>query len=129
MNTWRAAMGMVAHSAGIRWLVAKGVSDFGDEDKDDHFRIFAARASAAERDRKPDAESIRDLIEAEIMQTLEQGRINAGAIFFVAAILSTFVFGRFFCGWGCHIVALQDLCGAMMKKMGIRYACIGRNGS
>ncbi len=57
---------------------------------------------------------------SESMQTLEQGLVNAGFIFFIAAILSTLIFGRFFCGWGCHIVALQDLCGWMLKKIGIR---------
>lgn len=57
---------------------------------------------------------------SEAMQTLEYGEVNAGFIFFVAAILATFVFGRFFCGWGCHIVALQDLCTWMMNKVGVR---------
>lgn len=56
---------------------------------------------------------------SETMYSLELGKINAGFIFFVAAILATFVFGRFVCGWGCHIVALQDLCGTMMGKIGI----------
>ncbi|MCA9292295.1 MAG: tetratricopeptide repeat protein [Phycisphaerales bacterium] len=57
---------------------------------------------------------------SESMQTLELGSLNAGFVFFAAAILLTFIFGRFVCGWGCHIVALQDLCGWMMKKIGIR---------
>jgi polyferredoxin/Flp pilus assembly protein TadD len=57
---------------------------------------------------------------SESMKTLEQGLVNAGAIFFALAILSTLIFGRFFCGWGCHIVALQDLCGWIMKKCGVR---------
>lgn len=57
---------------------------------------------------------------SESMQTLEAGRVNAGFLFFCAAILSTLVFGRFFCGWGCHVVALQDLCAHFMKRAGIR---------
>lgn len=57
---------------------------------------------------------------SEAMQTLELGRINAGFLFFALALLSTIIFGRFFCGWGCHVVMLQDLCGWMMKKVGIR---------
>ncbi len=57
---------------------------------------------------------------SESMETLELGLVNAGAIFFGLAILSTFVFGRFMCGWGCHVVALQDLCAWMMKKIGVR---------
>ena len=39
---------------------------------------------------------------------------------FLSAILATLIFGRFVCGWGCHIIALQDLCAWMMKKIGIR---------
>ncbi|MFQ5748544.1 MAG: tetratricopeptide repeat protein [Planctomycetota bacterium] len=57
---------------------------------------------------------------SEAMQTLERGAVNAGFLFFSLAILATALFGRFFCGWGCHIVALQDLCGWLMKKAGIR---------
>lgn len=57
---------------------------------------------------------------SESMQTLELGLINAGFIFFTLAILSTLIFGRFVCGWACHIVALQDLCGWIMKKCGVR---------
>jgi polyferredoxin/tetratricopeptide (TPR) repeat protein len=57
---------------------------------------------------------------SESMQTLNTGVINAGFVFFALAILSTIVFGRFFCGWGCHVVALQDLCSWMLKKINIR---------
>ncbi len=57
---------------------------------------------------------------SEAMHTLEHGEVNAGFVFFAVAILSTLVFGRFFCGWACHVVLLQDLCGWMMKKIGIR---------
>lgn len=57
---------------------------------------------------------------SEAMQTLELGYVNAGFVLFALLILSTFVFGRIFCGWGCHLVALQDLCGWIMRKFGIR---------
>ncbi len=57
---------------------------------------------------------------SESMYTLELGYLNAGAIFFGLAIISTVIFGRFFCGWGCHIVALQDLCGYLLRRTGIR---------
>ncbi len=57
---------------------------------------------------------------SESMYTLELGYVNAGFLFFAAALLLTLIFGRFICGWGCHIVALQDLCAWMMKKVGIR---------
>lgn len=56
---------------------------------------------------------------SETMHTLQKGFINAGFIFFTLAILATLIFGRFVCGWGCHILALQDLCGWLLKKMGI----------
>ena len=56
---------------------------------------------------------------SESMYTLQYGFVNAGFIFFTLAILATLVFGRFVCGWGCHVLALQDFCGWLMKKMGI----------
>jgi len=56
---------------------------------------------------------------SESMYTLQQGAINAGFIFFSLAILATLIFGRFVCGWGCHILALQDLCGWLLKKIGL----------
>lgn len=57
---------------------------------------------------------------SESMYSLEQGKLNAGFIFFSLALLCTFIFGRFVCGWGCHIVALQDLCSHWMSKLGVR---------
>lgn len=57
---------------------------------------------------------------SETMYALEFGQINAGFIFFTLAIIATFVFGRFVCGWGCHVVALQDLCTHLMTKLGVR---------
>ncbi|MEL6796995.1 MAG: 4Fe-4S binding protein, partial [Planctomycetota bacterium] len=57
---------------------------------------------------------------SESMKTLELGVVNTGFIFFTLAILSTLIFGRFFCGWGCHVVALQDLCAWAMKKLGTK---------
>lgn len=57
---------------------------------------------------------------SEAMELGRSGRINVGVIFFAVALLSTLVFGRWFCGWGCHLVMLQDFCGWLMKKCGIR---------
>ena len=54
---------------------------------------------------------------SETMYTLQNGAINAGFIFFILAILATLIFGRFVCGWGCHIVALQDFCAWLLRKM------------
>ncbi len=57
---------------------------------------------------------------SESMEFVKRGVINAGLIFFALALLSTLVLGRWFCGWGCHLVLLQDLCGWIMKKCGVR---------
>jgi tetratricopeptide (TPR) repeat protein/ferredoxin len=56
---------------------------------------------------------------SETMYTLQNGFVNAGFIFFTLAILATLIFGRYVCGWGCHILALQDFCGWLLKKMGL----------
>ena len=56
---------------------------------------------------------------SETMYTLQKGFVNAGFIFFSLAILATLIFGRFVCGWGCHILALQDFCGWLLKKIGL----------
>lgn len=57
---------------------------------------------------------------SEAMYTIELGKLNAGFVTFVIALLSTVLFGRFFCGWACHVVALQDLCAHVMSKLGVR---------
>ena len=64
--------------------------------------------------------SITPVEPSEAMQTVELGRINAGFVLFVALIASTLVFGRFFCGWACHVVALQDLSAWLLGKLGLR---------
>jgi ferredoxin len=56
---------------------------------------------------------------SESMSTLETGAVNAGFVFFATTLLSTLLLGRFFCGWACHVVALQDACGWAMKKIGV----------
>ncbi len=55
----------------------------------------------------------------EVMHTFELGVITAGFVFMCAATLATLVFGRFSCSWGCHIIALQDLCRWMLHRIGI----------
>ena len=57
---------------------------------------------------------------SEAMKTVSDGVVNAGAIFFGLALLSTLIFGRFFCGWACHIILLQDACTVILKKLRIR---------
>ena len=56
----------------------------------------------------------------EVMYTLELGVLTAGFIFMVVAFLSAAVFGRFFCSWGCHILALEDLSAWLLKRIGVR---------
>ena len=65
-------------------------------------------------------ETITPIEPSEGMELVKNGVINAGAIFFALALLSTCMFGRWFCGWGCHIVFLQDWCYALLRKLGIR---------
>ena len=57
---------------------------------------------------------------SEGMELVKHGVINAGAIFFAITLLATLVLGRWFCGWGCHIVLLQDACYWLMRKIGVR---------
>src|SRR5262249_7762418 len=54
---------------------------------------------------------------SESMETIRHGYINAGFIFFTAAILLTAILGRWVCGWGCHLIAYQDLTLWLLKKL------------
>ena len=64
--------------------------------------------------------SVSPVEPSESMYALERGYLNAGTIFFGVAIVGTALFGRFFCGWACHVVALQDLCSFLLGRIGIR---------
>lgn len=57
---------------------------------------------------------------SEAAQLAASGVINAGLLFFAVTIVLTAVFGRFFCGWACHLVALQDWARALLEKFGRR---------
>ena len=57
---------------------------------------------------------------SESMEFAKDGVVNAGLIFFALTLVSTLIMGRWFCGWACHVVLLQDLCSWIMKKMGVR---------
>ncbi len=65
-------------------------------------------------------ETITPIEPSESMETLRDGRINAGFIFFTAAVLATLFLGRWVCGWGCHLVAYQDLSLWVLKKLRLR---------
>ncbi len=64
--------------------------------------------------------TVAPLEPSEAMAFSKEGLINAGFVLFAIAILSTLIFGRFFCGWGCHVVALQDLSRWLLHRVGIR---------
>lgn len=57
---------------------------------------------------------------SEAATSIETGFINAGFILFTSLILLTLLFGRFFCGWACHVVAYQDLCSWILKKLKLK---------
>lgn len=65
-------------------------------------------------------ETLSPLEPSESMQLVDRSIINAGLIFFGLTILATLIFGRFFCGWACHMLALQDLCHALLLKLGFK---------
>ncbi|MFT4512036.1 MAG: polyferredoxin [Planctomycetota bacterium] len=65
-------------------------------------------------------ESMTPVEPSEAMETIELGRVNAGFILFLGLIASTVIFGRWFCGWACHVVALQDLSAWLLKKFGMQ---------
>lgn len=56
----------------------------------------------------------------EVLYTIHQGIVTAGFILMALVMVATLIFGRFFCSWGCHILALQDSCGWLMDKLHIR---------
>lgn len=64
--------------------------------------------------------SVTPVEPSEAMAFSRASIVNAGLIFFAVTILLTAIFGRFFCGWGCHLVALQDFCRFLMLKVGIK---------
>lgn len=56
----------------------------------------------------------------EVMYTLELGIVTAGFLFMTTTVAATLVAGRFFCSWGCHILALQDLSAWILRKLHIK---------
>lgn len=57
---------------------------------------------------------------SEGMKTVKDGVVTMGAVFFLAALTSTAILGRWFCGWGCHVVALQDGTRWLLHKVGVK---------
>ncbi len=56
----------------------------------------------------------------EVLFTVHQGIITAGFILMAITVIATLIFGRFFCSWGCHILALQDLSAWLLEKINIK---------
>ncbi len=56
----------------------------------------------------------------EVLYTLHLGVITAGFIFMGITMIGTIFFGRFFCSWACHILALQDLSEWILEKFKFR---------
>jgi hypothetical protein len=64
-------------------------------------------------------ETLSPVEPSEAMALSARGVVNAGAVFFALALASTAALGRWFCGWGCHVVALQDASRALLLRLGI----------
>lgn len=56
---------------------------------------------------------------SESLEAVHTGLVTAGAVLMAVLVLSTLLFGRWFCGWGCHVLAMQDLAEWMLRKVGI----------
>jgi len=56
----------------------------------------------------------------EVLYTIHLGIITAGFIFMGVTILGSIIFGRFFCSWMCHILALQDFSEWVLNKVHIK---------
>jgi ferredoxin len=55
----------------------------------------------------------------EVVYTAAAGVVTAGFLFMALICAATAVVGRFFCSWGCHLLALQDLCAWLLGRVGI----------
>ncbi len=64
--------------------------------------------------------SVTPVEPSEAMAYARAGIVNAGLIFFAVTAILTAVFGRFFCGWACHLVALQDISSALLARIGVK---------
>jgi len=51
---------------------------------------------------------------------IEKNVLTAGAVFFLALIGLTLIWGRLFCGWMCHIGQVYDLLAAFYARIGVK---------
>jgi len=56
----------------------------------------------------------------EVLYTIHLGILTAGFIFMLFTMLGSIIFGRFFCSWACHILALQDFSEWILLKIKIK---------
>jgi len=49
-----------------------------------------------------------------------EGVVTAALFLFAFLLVVTAVFGRFFCAWSCHMLAVQELCRVLLQRVGIR---------
>jgi Fe-S-cluster-containing hydrogenase component 2 len=49
-----------------------------------------------------------------------EGVATASLFFFAFLLAVTLLFGRFFCAWGCHMLALQEVCRGLLRRIGVR---------
>lgn len=64
--------------------------------------------------------SLSPAVMSDSMRTIELGQVTCGVLMFGAALLTSLVFGRFICGWACHMGALQDLAGWALKRFNLK---------
>lgn len=49
-----------------------------------------------------------------------EGVATAALFVFGLVLVVTLLFGRFFCAWGCHMLAFQEVCAFLLRRVGIR---------
>ncbi len=66
--------------------------------------------------------ALSPLSPSEGMSFAKEGVVNTGLVLFAGTALATLIFGRFFCGWACHVVALQEVSRWLLLKLKLRPA-------
>lgn len=54
-----------------------------------------------------------------IVSLFGMGLLNSAAVFFIITIFITAIFGRLFCGWGCHFAFFQEAALKILNKLGV----------
>ena len=57
---------------------------------------------------------------SESVAFFRDGVVNLGLILLVLMLASTALLGRWFCGWGCHVLLLQDGCSKLLDRFGFQ---------